>query len=180
MKRSVPSSIITWRLSTSCASPRLEFASTSRISSYVSAELRRRISERADRLCEYCLVHEDETFFGCQVDHVISEKHGSETVPDNLSFACAFCNRSKGTDIGSLSRRNRKLTRFFNPRSDRWADHFRLDAATILPLTEIGEVTATILGFNSVDRILERNALIEIGRYPSRTALRRMRGEAGT
>lgn len=150
------------------------------MSSHVSAELRRRISERADHPREYCLVHEDDTFFGCQVDHIISEKHGGETAPDNLSYACAFCNRSKGTDIGSLSRRNRKLTRFFNPRSDRWSEHFKFDAAAIVPLTDIGEVTATILGFNSFDRILERNALIEIGRYPSPAALRRVRGEVGT
>ena len=73
------------------------------MSSYVSAELRRHVSERAELICEYCLIHEDDTFFGCQVDHVVSEKHGGETSSENLAYACAFCNRAKGTDLGSIA-----------------------------------------------------------------------------
>lgn len=46
------------------------------MSSYVSAALRRVVAARADFLCEYCLIHEDDTVFGCEVDHTISTKHG--------------------------------------------------------------------------------------------------------
>lgn len=60
------------------------------------------MAERADHLCEYCLIHEDNTFFGCQVDHIISEKHGGATALDNLAYACAVCNRAKGSDVGSV------------------------------------------------------------------------------
>jgi hypothetical protein len=47
-------------------------------------------------------------------------------------------------------------------------DHFRFDpdSSLIEPLTEIGRVTARLLGFNDIHRILERQALFEIGRYP--------------
>jgi hypothetical protein len=72
------------------------------MSSYVSAALRRLVALRADFLCEYCLVHEDDTVFGCEVDHIISEKHGGATEAENLAYACAFCNRAKGSDIGSI------------------------------------------------------------------------------
>ena len=72
------------------------------MSSYVSAELRRLVANRADHLCEYCLIHEDHTYFGCQMDHIISEKHGGPTEVDNLAYACVFCNRAKGSDIGSM------------------------------------------------------------------------------
>ena len=51
---------------------------------YISAELRRLAVVRADGLCEYCLIHEDDTFFGCEIDHIISEKHGGLTVAENL------------------------------------------------------------------------------------------------
>ena len=44
--------------------------------SYISAELRRQVAARASRRCEYCLIHEEDTFFGCHVDHIVSEKHG--------------------------------------------------------------------------------------------------------
>ncbi len=70
--------------------------------------------------------------------------------------------------------------RFFNPRTDHWADHFELDGAIIKPLTEIGEVTARILNFNSEQRLLERQELIEDGRYPSPPAKRLMKSKKRT
>jgi hypothetical protein len=48
------------------------------MNSYVSAAVRRLVAVRADFLCEYCLVHEDDTVFGCEVDHIISEKHDGQ------------------------------------------------------------------------------------------------------
>ncbi|HEX5758210.1 MAG TPA: HNH endonuclease signature motif containing protein [Thermoanaerobaculia bacterium] len=132
------------------------------------ADLRRLVAERAGRACEYCRIHEDDTFFGCEVDHIISEKHGGATDPDNLAFACFVCNRRKGSDIGSIAPGSGAFTRFFNPRQDRWSDHFALsdDALTIQPRTSIGAVTERILGFNTAERRLEREALRALGRYP--------------
>lgn len=144
------------------------------MSSYISEYLRRLIAARAEYLCEYCLVHEDDMLFGCEVDHIISVKHNGPTEADNLAYACAFCNRQKGSDIGSILWRTGEFIRFFNPRIDFWADHFRLDEAVIEPLTGIGEVTARILGFNNSDRILEREVLMTMGRYPTASALTRM------
>ena len=84
----------------------------------------------------------------------------------------AFGNRNKGTDLGSVASETGQLTRFFNPREDRWSDHFRIDGPLIVPITAIGEVTVKILGFNSKERVLERRALVEVNRYPSEAALR--------
>src|SRR5205809_1310537 len=116
---------------------------------HISAELRRLVSARAEQLCEYCLVAEDDTGFGCAVDHIISEKHGGPTDADNLAYACVFCNRAKGSDVGSIDWDGGGYVRFFNPRSDAWPDHFTLMGNRIEPLTPIGRVTARILGFNS-------------------------------
>jgi hypothetical protein len=140
---------------------------------YIGVELRRLVAARADGLCEYCLIHEDDTFFGCQVDHVISEKHGGQTEPENLAYACTFCNLHKGSDIASLAS-GEILTRFFNPRTDNWSDHFTLIGLRIQPHTPIGEVTERIFEFNSVDRLLEREALASVHRYPTPQAIRRM------
>ena len=73
------------------------------MTSYVGVELRRLVQSRAKQICEYCLMHEADTYAGCQVDHIISEKHGGLTSADNLAHACAVCNRGKGSDIASLS-----------------------------------------------------------------------------
>ena len=137
------------------------------MSSYISAELRRLVAARANYRCEYCLIHEEDTFFGCEIDHVISVKHGGETTEDNLAYACMICNRQKRSDLGSILWQTGALVRFFNPRTDRWEDHFELDGACLKPLMDIGEVTARIFEFNREERILEREELITLGRYPS-------------
>ncbi|MBI4752748.1 MAG: HNH endonuclease [Acidobacteria bacterium] len=142
--------------------------------SYVSDELRLLVATRANLLCEYCLIHEEDTFTGCQVEHIISRKHSGATELHNLAFACVYCNRYKGSDIATLKPGSDQLVRFFNPRTDKWFDHFRHNQAIIEYLSEIGEATSRILRFNDSDRILEREELIQIGRYPVAEAIKRM------
>ena len=118
---------------------------------YVPVALRHSVRTRARILCEYCLIREEDTYFGCQVDHIISEKHGGSTQENNLAYACSYCNRNKGSDIGSIMWDTQQFCRFFNPRIDQWKDHFRLDGVRIVSLTPIGDVTVRILDFNHVD-----------------------------
>lgn len=141
------------------------------MSSYVPAALRRFVAERAQRLCEYCLIHEDDTFLGCEIEHVISEKHGGATTEENLAYACVFCNRFKGTDLGSVLPTTGQLVRFFNPRTDRWSDYFQLNGVQIVATTDIGQVTASVLEINHADRLLEREQLRAVGRYPCSEAI---------
>ena len=136
---------------------------------WISAELRQAITDRANLLCEYCLIAEADTFYGCQVDHIISLKHGGSSELDNLAYACALCNRAKGSDIGSISATG-EFTRFFNPRTDHWSEHFRLEGSVIQPLTTIGEVTARIFGFNDSARLHEREEMIRFNKYPGKAA----------
>lgn len=138
----------------------------------VGAELRRLVAARANHICEYCLLHEDDTYLGCEVDHVLSRKHGGLTREGNLAYACALCNRSKGSDIASLASDSGELARLYNPRSNRWTEHFRLakDGVTITPLTPTGWATVRLLGLNLDDRLVERTALRDIGRYPTEAA----------
>jgi hypothetical protein len=94
---------------------------------------------------------------------------------ENLALACIFCNRQKGSDVGTILA-DGSFSRFFNPRTDSWAAHFRLAGAVIEPLTPVGEATARILRFNDAERVGERDELIARGRYPALPALARMRG----
>lgn len=103
---------------------------------------------------------------GCEVDHVISRKHGGITDLFNLAFSCARCNRAKGTDVGSISRSTGAFVRFFNPRIEPWQEHFTLDGARIVGLTEVGQVTIQLLRLNDEERIVERAVLQLIGEYP--------------
>ncbi len=132
--------------------------------SYISDKIKKLVHQRALGCCEYCLLHEDTTFLMHEMEHIISLKHGGTDEIINLALACSYCNRFKGSDIGSIFRED--FIRFFNPRKDIWTEHFVLSDAVIQPLTPIGEVTAKILQFNNIDRIIERQLLIEVGKYP--------------
>src|SRR5436190_19785827 len=101
------------------------------MASDVGERLRRQVAERAYHVCEYCLIHEDDTFWGCEIDHIIGRKHGGPSTSENLAWACAECNNAKGSDIATLAGQPRRLTRLFHPRSDLWATCFLLDLPRI-------------------------------------------------
>jgi len=124
------------------------------------------VRERAGERCEYCLYPQEASFLAFEVEHIIAEKHGGATTENNLALACPYCNRFKGTDLGSLDPESGQLTPLFNPRTQQWAEHFRLDGAWIVPLTPEGRVTVAILQLNHPDRILERQRLIQVEEYP--------------
>ena len=94
-------------------------------------------SVHAEHLCEYCLIAIADTFFGGEVDHIVSVKHGGATEAENLAYTCQPCNRNKGSDLGSIYWPSGQLVRFFHPRTDHWADHFALHGAHIHPLTSL-------------------------------------------
>jgi len=105
------------------------------------------------------------SFLAFEVEHIIAEKHGGTTTADNLALACPYCNRFKGTDLGSLDPETGQLIPFFNPRTQRWVEHFRLDGAQIISLTPEGRVPVATFRLNHPDRILERQRLIQAGKY---------------
>src|SRR5438093_12047207 len=115
---------------------------------YITAEMRRFVVARAEGICEYCLIAESDTFLGCAVDHIISEKHGGSTTKENLSYARVFCNQAKGSDVGSIAWESNEFVRFFSPRTDVWDEHFELVGCRIEGKTAIGTATERILGFN--------------------------------
>ena len=141
----------------------------------IPASLRRVVIRRASGLCEYCLIHQGDAYFTFQVDHIISRKHRGPTTATNLALACLRCNVAKGSDVGAFVGRPRQLTRFYHPRKDWWAEHFRLQGVRIMPLTDIGEATVQLFDLNGSDRLLLRRALAKAGRYPSLEALAYLR-----
>ena len=68
----------------------------------VPERLRRQVQERAQRRCEYCLIHEADMYYPYEADYVIAEKHGGPTSLENLAWACFYCNRFKGSDLASV------------------------------------------------------------------------------
>jgi hypothetical protein len=136
------------------------------VGSDINEALRSEVAGRAQQRCEYCCIHEKDTGFRHQVDHIVSRKHGGKSTGENLAYACVLCNRSKGADVASVNEESGEIVRLFHPRRDSWADHFRLDASLIRARSEVGAVTLELLRFNAPERLAERGLLQTLGSYP--------------
>lgn len=127
---------------------------------YIPAQLRRLVEERAGDRCEYCLLPAKLSFFPHEVDHVIPEKHNGKTEADNLALACWRCNRHKGTDLGSFDPETNYFSFLFNPRTQLWAEHFQLQSFQIIGVSPAGRTTAFLLQLNTLERIAERQRFL--------------------
>lgn len=133
---------------------------------YIPASLRELVTQRANHRCEYCLIHDADTYLPHEVDHIYAEKHGGETVDENLCLSCFYCNRYKGTDLASIDPKSGEIISLFHPRKNIWTDHFKLVGEQIEPQTAHGRVTVRLLRLNETERLLERAVLVALGRYP--------------
>lgn len=118
---------------------------------------------RARDACEYCLMPTAGQF---HIDHIIPPSHWEhyegghlperppETPrrgPDHLNnyvWACPFCNVAKGQQVtGRVGRRTHRL---FDPRSDRWDEHFVFlhNYLFIIGVSHIGRATESRLRLN--------------------------------
>lgn len=140
---------------------------------YVPEPLRAQIRNLASERCEYCLLHEDHTYYTHEIDHIFAEKHGGATTAINLCLACIDCNRHKGSDICSLDPVTDTVSALYHPRQEKWDVHFSLlRSGLIEPQTIIGRVTERILRFNRVELVSDRKSLIDLGFYDNFTAER--------
>jgi len=138
------------------------------IATRIFAALRREVRERAGERCEYCLLAESDAIFPHEADHLIALKHGGNTTSTNLALACFDCNRFKGSDIASVDPLTRELVPLFNPRTQKWSDHFELRAGVIVPLTAVGRVTVKLLQLNLGSRVEIRERLFALNENPGK------------
>ena len=139
---------------------------------------------RARGVCEYCLLPTGGQF---QIDHIIppgrwadyvsGRLRGVRPVPgragpdhlDNFAWCCPFCNQHKQQQVARTV--GRRTVRLFDPRHDRWHEHFVFahHYLFIVGVTPVGQATEVALGFN--DSRLEgplgaRHDAAMVGRYP--------------
>ena|SRR5260221_13000920 len=134
---------------------------------YIPAALRREVRDRAELCCAYCRIAEGDRAIDFALDHVIAEKHGGKTSTENLGLSCYECNSYKGSDLSSVDWGfGDAIIPLFNPRQQKWSDHFQVKESTIQPLTPTGRVTVFLLRLNTAERLEERELLIALGDYP--------------
>jgi 5-methylcytosine-specific restriction endonuclease McrA len=121
------------------------------------------VRARAGDACEYCLLP---TIGQFNVDHIIppglwqayiagrirgvppTPGRGGPDHLDNYAWSCATCNSAKGRQV--LRRIGRRTHRLYDPRQDRWSDHFGYIRRYLLivSFTAVGAATIEALGMN--------------------------------
>ena len=112
-----------------------------------SESVRQQVRQRAGHRCEYCQSHQDYLMGWLQIDHILPVAKGGATVVDNLCLACELCNQYKWTQIDAIDPETQTTCVLFNPRHQRWCDHFSWhpDSIQIIGLTACGRATITAL-----------------------------------
>jgi hypothetical protein len=126
----------------------------------ISESLRRQIRDRAQGLCEYCHSQERVCANRFTIEHVKPRSLGGLDHLNNLALACRRCNERRSNFLDGLDPVSGKLMPLFNPRQDRWIDHFAwaTDSRVIVGLTPIGRATIQRLDMND-DRYPEDDSI---------------------
>ncbi len=119
-------------------------------SQYISTALRQRVAESFRFRCAYC--HTSQRVVGpfLEIDHILPEAHGGTADEENLCLACPMCNSHKADKHEALDPESGQLVPLFNPRQDKWREHFEwVEEATVIQgKTSIGRATVEALRMN--------------------------------
>jgi hypothetical protein len=134
--------------------------------SHIPAALARQVVARAGNRREYCglsQIGQEATF---HVDHVIPMAQQGRTTFENLALACVSCSLRKGARITTTDPETQADVTLFNPRTERWAEHFRWEGVSVVGLTPTGRATVEALNLNRpvIQAIREEEAAR--GRHP--------------
>lgn len=132
------------------------------------AKLRQRIARQADYRCGYCLTSERLTGIRLTLDHLIPIATGGLTIENNLWVACRPCNEFKGTQTQAFDPQTRRNVLLYNPRIQKWREHFawNADGTLILGLTASGRATVEALQMNHDLIVHARRQWVKVGWHP--------------
>lgn len=102
------------------------------------------------------------------VEHILPEALGGPSTRDNLWLACTRCNDFKGDRIDGADPLTGHRVPLFNPRTQRWSEHFAwmLDWTRIEGRTGVGRATVEVLRLNNDFIVLARRFWVAAGRWP--------------
>jgi len=116
--------------------------------------LRYQVRQRAQFRCEYCHYPELLSSAPLSIDHLQPQSLGGTDDPDNLALACRRCNERRYNFTTGLDPDTVVGTALFNPRQQRWADHFvwSTGGTLLIGVTPTGRATCDRLDLNDERR----------------------------
>jgi hypothetical protein len=128
----------------------------------------RAVAERAGHRCEYCRAPEAVFNIRFEVEHIQATSRQGSDDDSNLALACRGCNLQKSDHQFALDDVTRSEVRLFNPRHDRWEEHFQTNKETgmVQGTTPVGRATVACLRLNSQTQIEARRLWMRLGLFP--------------
>ncbi len=114
----------------------------------IPVSLRRIVVQRAANCCEYCGLAQIGQAATFHIDHIIPVVAGGATTADNLALACVSCSLRKSARQMAVDPQTGEDAPIYNPRKDRWHEHFRWEDVRVVGLTPIGRATVAALQMN--------------------------------
>lgn len=113
------------------------------MSTYISESLQTRIKNTDLYRCCYCLNSETNSGIHMTYDHIYASSKGGGAIFENVCLACRSCNEFKSNLTEVRDPLTREVVFLFNPRTQRWTDHFvwSFDSTKVGGLTAIGRAT---------------------------------------
>jgi hypothetical protein len=126
------------------------------------------VARRAGRRCEYRRAPEEVFNFPCEVEHVFPVSRGGADDESNLCLACRACNARKGERVSFRDEETQEVTTLFDPRRQRWAEHFTVDpdSGEIIGATPTGRATVACLDLNHPLQLAARAIWIRFRLFP--------------
>jgi hypothetical protein len=113
-----------------------------------SRALDAKVVARASERCEYCLLSQSGQEAQFHIDHVIPVAANGVTTYENLAVACVSCSLRKGARRLVPDPISGEMVPVFNPRTEKWQDHFEMRESQILGRTSMGRATVAALAMN--------------------------------
>ncbi|MBC7777199.1 MAG: HNH endonuclease [Phycisphaerae bacterium] len=132
--------------------------------------LRNLVLQRAHNCCEYCFSQADYSPAPFGIEHIFPTAKGGASEPENLAWSCQGCNGRKHTFTDAPDPYTGFLAPLFNPRTDKWEEHFAWDEefSQIIGLSPIGRATVECLDLNRKEVFNLRKLLVPLGLHPPR------------
>ena len=136
--------------------------------SYISGALRQRVAAAAYFRCGYCLTSQRIIGPLLEIDHIIPEARDGTSDEENLWLACPMCNSHKADRQEAVDPESQVAVPLFNPRAERWDEHFEwVEAGAIIRgKTPKGRATVTALQMNHPDIVAARRLWVIAGWHP--------------
>jgi hypothetical protein len=130
--------------------------------------LRKAACKRAADCCEYCQMQAKFSHDPFSGEHIIPVVKGGLDELENLAWSCLGCNLFKAIATHVFDLITGDLVPLYNPRIDKWADHFQWaeDFSLMIGKTPTGRATIVRLKLNRIGLVNLRKILVEAGKHP--------------